>query len=379
MADQAGSSTSAATATDGTRRLLMIIVVLVLIAGLGAVFFIFVLGDDEAEAVIDVQLEPISSAIDPFAPVGQMGQDQSITPVETATPTTVEGGRVGLYGGTMNTSQCDKAQLAMFLQQNPDKGAEWARIVGVAPAAISTYIEGLTPVVLRSDTAVTNHGFKNGRATPLQSVLQAGTAVLVDAYGVPVTKCYCGNPLQPPYSPPRTQVTPPPNQPTTTPMNPTTTHMYPTTTYYYPPTYYPPSDHPTTPPRYIGTSWPNWKTTSVTIVQVHVTVIEVFTLVDPVTGVAFTRPAGTDGASDKPAAPVPVTATTTTMGELTPPPPPGPQPQPSPSPQPRPTTTVYYPPTTMYYPPTTMYNPPTTHGLPDEPCVDEHNNIVPCP
>jgi len=45
---------------------------------------------------------------------------------------------------------------------------------------------------------VTNHGFANGRATTLQSVLQAGTAVLVDPSGNPVVRCRCGNPLQPP-------------------------------------------------------------------------------------------------------------------------------------------------------------------------------------
>jgi hypothetical protein len=40
-------------------------------------------------------------------------------------------------------------------------------------------------VILQRDTRVTNHGFRNGRATPTQSILQAGTAVLVDEYGVP--------------------------------------------------------------------------------------------------------------------------------------------------------------------------------------------------
>ncbi|MFI0809139.1 DUF6777 domain-containing protein [Streptomyces echinatus] len=41
----------------------------------------------------------------------------------------------------------------------------------------------------------TNHGFRNGTATGYQSVLQAGTAVLVDGHGVPRVRCACGNPL----------------------------------------------------------------------------------------------------------------------------------------------------------------------------------------
>ncbi len=52
--------------------------------------------------------------------------------------------------------------------------------------------------MLRADTRVTNHGFRAGRAGAYQSVLQAGTAVLVDDRGVPRVRCACGNPLRPP-------------------------------------------------------------------------------------------------------------------------------------------------------------------------------------
>ena len=43
-------------------------------------------------------------------------------------------------------------------------------------------------MILRADTAVTNHGFRDGQATELHSVLQAGTAVLVDDQGQPVAR-----------------------------------------------------------------------------------------------------------------------------------------------------------------------------------------------
>jgi hypothetical protein len=66
------------------------------------------------------------------------------------------------------------------------------------------YIDSLTPVLLRSDTRVTNHGFRDGWATPYQAVLQAGTAVLVDNTGVPRARCACGNPLTPPQAVPTT-------------------------------------------------------------------------------------------------------------------------------------------------------------------------------
>ena len=62
---------------------------------------------------------------------------------------------------------------------------------------LSAYIGGLTPLVLLQDTRVTNHSFKDGKAVPRQSVLQKGSAVLVDRLGVPRARCYCGNPLVP--------------------------------------------------------------------------------------------------------------------------------------------------------------------------------------
>jgi hypothetical protein len=85
-----------------------------------------------------------------------------------------------------------------FLMTNADKGAAWAGAQGITVDQIPSFIRSLTPFVLRADTRVTNFGFKNGRATKKQSVLQMGTAVLVDEYGIPRARCSCGNPLAPP-------------------------------------------------------------------------------------------------------------------------------------------------------------------------------------
>jgi hypothetical protein len=109
----------------------------------------------------------------------------------------------GLYGGTRAIGSCDVDAIDRFLAQNPDKAKAWADAQGIAPNEISAFLRRLTPVVLLADTRVTNHGYRNGVATPLQSVLQAGTAVLVDPTGVPRVKCACGNPLKAPVA--RTQ------------------------------------------------------------------------------------------------------------------------------------------------------------------------------
>jgi hypothetical protein len=211
----------------------------------------------------EVFAEPISTARNPFSP--PVGTDYpSLPAVQTQGVSTQPGGQPGLYGGTMQQGSCDRTQLVVFLQQNPDKGAAWASTLGITPADIPTYVSGLTAVLLRSDTRVTNHGYVNGRVTSFQTVLQAGTAVLVDDKGEPVTKCYCGNPLTSPVA--------------------------------YPPVYF-------------GPKWPSFNPNSLTVIIKNTTIIDIFTLVDPRTGESFRRPKGTDGTRDAPTTPPTTTPT----------------------------------------------------------------------
>jgi hypothetical protein len=104
----------------------------------------------------------------------------------------------GLYGGTQNTSTCNTDQIIGYLETNPEPAALWAGVLGIQPAAIRSYLSGLTPVVLRTSTRVTSYGLGRGRAIPNQVVLQAGTSVLVEASGLPRVRCGSGNPLAQP-------------------------------------------------------------------------------------------------------------------------------------------------------------------------------------
>ena len=120
-------------------------------------------------------------------------------PADAGTGTlTADGTIPGLYGGSGERSMCDPTKLVTFLAKNPAKAAAWAAVFGIGTDAIDDFVGRLTPVVLTSDTLVTNHGYRHGRATAHTAVLQAGTAVMVDVSGVPRVKCNCGNPLVPP-------------------------------------------------------------------------------------------------------------------------------------------------------------------------------------
>jgi serine/threonine protein kinase len=210
-----------------------------------------------------VTLEPVGTAgSNPFMP--PVGTDQPGLKRLAGSGGTFSGATAGLYGGTLRKASCNPQQLVSFLHTHPGKAAAWASVFGIQPAGIPGYVAGLTSAVLRSDTAVTNHGFIDGRVTSFPAVLQAGTAVLIDRYGQPVTKCFCGNPLTKPMA-------------------------YTTATY-------------------TGNRWPSFSSTSVTYIQKTTTPTIAFTLVNPVTGTTFRRDPGRSSSADQPVATPPSTS-----------------------------------------------------------------------
>ncbi|MBB5928331.1 DUF6777 domain-containing protein [Streptomyces echinatus] len=111
---------------------------------------------------------------------------------------TLSGGTPGLYRGSPHVAGCDAERHIGYLAADEARADAFARAAGVTRSALPRYLRGLTPVVLGTDTRVTNHSYRDRRAQGYQAVLQAGTAVLVDDRGVPRVRCACGNPLGPP-------------------------------------------------------------------------------------------------------------------------------------------------------------------------------------
>lgn len=133
----------------------------------------------------DVRLEGTSDpGPNPFVPA--VGRDRAgmLPPANPAGH--VPGDAEGLYARAGTAASCDVAALTAALQADPARASAWADSHGAGGP------DGLTAVLLRSDTAVTEHGFGTA-AHP--AVLQAGTAVLVDDRGEPRVKCANGDPL----------------------------------------------------------------------------------------------------------------------------------------------------------------------------------------
>ncbi len=240
--------------------------VVVLLIGLGVGAFV-ILGGDDGDDEGEVFLEAVDyRGADPFT---DSVDDHNATTATTApviattaparrtaaaATRSVAGVWPGLYGGTRDRATCDPEQLVAFLKANPAKARAWAGTLGIEVDDIAPYVDTLTPVILQRDTRVTNHGYRDGRATSIQSVLQAGTAVMVDRFGVPRVKCNCGNPLTEPVATRRAV-------------------------------------------RYTGNEWPTFSPANVIRVTVDVEV-NVFVLVDVQGGDPITRPTGTTGDED---------------------------------------------------------------------------------
>ena len=196
----------------GRKGLLVLAIVAVLALVAGAAFVVLSGGDDGGEQVVlepvdMVQEDDFAGNLDTGASAGAVFAD--FTPGEDVPDARTDevdarlAGRVvtgtepAVYGGSRDVQVCDSAGVVAFLT-NPDNAAKaeaWADTLGIEVSEIESYVTTLTAVRLRWDTRVTNHGFSGGEATPFQSLLQAGTAVLVDDTGVPRVKCNCGNPL----------------------------------------------------------------------------------------------------------------------------------------------------------------------------------------
>lgn len=114
------------------------------------------------------------------------------------TSRSLPGSTPGLYGGTRSVSSCDVERQVRLLTEEPAKVRAFAQGAGITRTSVPGFLRGLTPVALRVDIRVTNHGYRAGSARTFQSVLQAGTAVMVDNRGLPRVRCACGGPLSPP-------------------------------------------------------------------------------------------------------------------------------------------------------------------------------------
>lgn len=184
--------------TVAARRNRVLLAVLVALSMTAAIVGVAVLTGRSAQAAATVFLEPRDAVGEnPFLPLDfPTGESDQATPIPDA-------------AGTGDQATCDPATLTAYLTGHPaaaaawvaaldaDLGLRWSGGDSITVEQIPAYVAELTPAVLGGDMQVTNHRFVDGQLAAVQSVLQEGTAVLIDSAGTPRVRCACGNPLTP--------------------------------------------------------------------------------------------------------------------------------------------------------------------------------------
>jgi hypothetical protein len=155
----------------------------------------------------EIMLQPKdSTGTNTFTPSVAAPPPANTAPNATTAPTpsqngltTAKGDAPGLYAGQRDVPSCKADQLVGFLQANPSKARAWASAIQIDASQIKDFVATLTPALLRVDTRVTDFQFgSNGKPLPKQTVLQAGTAVMLDRTAFPRVRCQSGDPLAEP-------------------------------------------------------------------------------------------------------------------------------------------------------------------------------------
>ncbi len=124
-------------------------------------------------------------------------------------PLKAANGIPGSGGASSQRKTDDPETLISYLVAHPQAATAWVKALNSDPSLswsggnrieiqqIPAYIHELTPRSLDTDLRVTDYQFTNGAALAVQSILESGTIVLVDAKGVSRVRCASGSPLAP--------------------------------------------------------------------------------------------------------------------------------------------------------------------------------------
>jgi hypothetical protein len=166
-------------------------------------------GEVFLEPVTSVGRNPFTKSV-AFAAVPNIGNGSVPGSASGSGIRSVRGSTSGLYAGSGSQPVCDATALVTLLGDSGDKGQawvdglnsdstlQWSGGAKLSVDDVTTFVTELTSVFVRADTRLTGHGLLLGHDVPYQSVLQKGTAVLVDAQGVPRIRCASGSPLTAP-------------------------------------------------------------------------------------------------------------------------------------------------------------------------------------
>lgn len=137
---------------------------------------------------------PQAAGAAPQAPTAPAAAPATVNAPAT-TLTSVDASVPQLYGGHVGESPCDAGLLRRRLDADSDVATAWAGSEGIDRDAVDDFVSGLVSVDILDDVRVTDWRRIDGHGVAFQVVLERGTTVLVDHYGLPRVRCLSGDPL----------------------------------------------------------------------------------------------------------------------------------------------------------------------------------------
>lgn len=269
------SSTPKPSSRKRTRVLIALFVVLVIAGSAALAGFWLLSSDAKPELALMAADEPgdnpfmqsaVTAAWDSTDALPALPESDRNGAAIVALPITADA--PGFYAGVEKVADCDREQISAFLASNAktanvfaaaldsDGTLYWAGGQRLSSSDLRSYVGELTPARLRFDTRATHHALVEGDSPGVQAVFEAGTAVLVDATGLPRVRCVSGSPITSPVAM---------------------------------------SQAPTV----VGRPWAGYRPGALAVASRSEVVMTSFTLADLRSGTAFERPAGTDGSQDR--------------------------------------------------------------------------------
>ncbi|CAM3876999.1 serine/threonine-protein kinase [Smaragdicoccus niigatensis] len=261
---------------NGRRRLIHLALVFVAVAAAALAGWYWIPASTTTTAPQLVLLGVADGGANPFMPMTAPDAQPTSLPAlpdkgsgENIVARPILGDSPGLFAGQPQVADCDRSIInglfspnsdrsrALIAALNDDPTLYWSGGRPLTSADVATYLDELTPVRLRFDTRVTHYSLDGDKSVAVQAVFESGTAVLIDAAGMPRVRCISGSPITAPVALKQK-------------------------------------------PNVTGNAWPGYRPGALAIVQQSKVIMTNVVLADLSNGTAFQRPIGTDGARDTP-------------------------------------------------------------------------------
>ncbi|MEM7093507.1 MAG: DUF6777 domain-containing protein [Actinomycetota bacterium] len=201
-APELAGSSARSPAKSGPRRWPLVAAAIAVVAAAIAGFTLL-RGSDQPGVQLVSAVEPGPGPFVETSPPIIDLDDPDLLPLEIADDpgviVTIRGDAPGLYGASSARALCDTDAVIDQLNARPDRLSAWADVASLVSSQAASRLETGADGFLKTDVVVTLASLdtETTEVTTIDAVLERGTVVLIDEFGVPFMRCRDGAPILP--------------------------------------------------------------------------------------------------------------------------------------------------------------------------------------